>query len=216
MFCKNCGKEVERDTKYCKYCGKEIDMATEGIESPSIKPSSEVEFKTVDNSSKVAGNTKKFSPALFALIIILFFLPFLTVNCSGTKVANLTGIQLVTGTTVSQPSTFDQTNSTQKEGSEPWAIVAFVLAFIGLALSFLKSFRSAIAPAIVGAFGAISLLLLKMRIDNEVFTQGQGSLQAEYQAGFWLVFLCFILASIINAFIFSRREKDVEKYPSFK
>lgn len=28
MHCKNCGKEIEKDSNFCKYCGKNIDLKT--------------------------------------------------------------------------------------------------------------------------------------------------------------------------------------------
>ena len=48
--------------------------------------------------------TKKFSPAIFGIVLICFILPFVTVSCQGQKLATLTGIQLITGTTIKQPN----------------------------------------------------------------------------------------------------------------
>ncbi len=58
---------------------------------------------------------KKFSPALFGVIILCFFLPFANLSCSGQTVMTLTGFQLITGTEYSDQNMmgqnmFDQNN----------------------------------------------------------------------------------------------------------
>lgn len=208
MFCESCGKEIENDTNFCKYCGKDVGFETHGNDANTTSFSVKTDSTIVTISGDYASKAKKFSPGIFALIIILFFLPFVAVTCSGQHVTTLSGIQVVTGTTVSDPSAFGQTASAQKVGGEPMAIVAFILPFIGLGLSFLKSRKSSIAPAIIGGLGAASILLIKARIDDEVFKQGQGMLQTEYQIGFWLIFWGYILATALNIYFFSQRERS--------
>jgi len=154
---------------------------------------------------------KKFSPAIFGLTLICFFLPFTDISCSGQKVATFTGIQLVTGTTIEQPSMFGEKGQVQKVDAEPLAILAFFSAVVGLGLSFLRSRKSAIAPAITGGVGLITLLLLKSKIDNDVLKEGGGMLQVEYGVGFWLTLILFLSAIGMNAFLLSQREKVTEK-----
>lgn len=153
---------------------------------------------------------KKFSPAIFGIAIICFFLPFINVTCSGEKVATLTGIQLVTGTTIEQPSMFGEKKQVRKVEGEPLAILAFLSAIVGLGLSFLKSRKSSIAPAIMGIAGLILLLLLKAKLDNDILREGEGMLRLEYEIGFWLTFLLFLFAAGWNGFLFFRRERVQE------
>lgn len=150
---------------------------------------------------------KKLSPVIFLIVIICFFLPFVNVSCEGTKVAALTGIQLVTGTEIEQPSVFGEPKQTEKADAEPFASAALLSAVLGLGLSFLKGRRSSIVPAILGVAGFVLLLLLKFKIDNEVLKEGEGMVQVEYGIGFWLAFLFLLFAAGWNGFLFSRRKK---------
>jgi len=150
---------------------------------------------------------KKLSPAIFAVALFGFFLPFVSVTCQGTRVASLTGIQLVTGTTVDQPSLSRTRSEPQKVSGEPLAVFALLCAIAGLGLSFLKSSKSSLAPALVGLAGVILLLALKVKIDNDALREGEGMLQVEYGAGFWLALLSFLVGAGWNGFLFSQRKK---------
>jgi hypothetical protein len=152
---------------------------------------------------------KKLSPAIFGIALICFFLPFVNVSCQGQKVASYTGIQLVTGTTIEEPSMFGQKQVREVSG-EPLAILAFLSGIAGLGLSFLKSKKSAIGPAVVGIVGLISLLLLKSEMDDDILREGGGMLQIEYTAGFWLTFVLYLSAIGLNAFLFSQSKKEMK------
>lgn len=153
---------------------------------------------------------KKFSPAIFGFVIICFFLPFIDITCSGQKIETLTGIQLVTGTTIERPSLFGEREKVEKVEGELLAILAFFSAVVGLGLSFLKSLKSSIAPAIAGVSGSILLLLLKAKLDNDMLREGLRMLRIEYAIGFWLTFLLFLFAAGWNWFLFLRRKKVQE------
>lgn len=140
---------------------------------------------------------KVISPAIYGIALICFFLPFIDVSCSGQKIGSFTGIQLVTGITIEQSVMWEEGRA-QKVDREPLAIAAFISAFMGLGLSFIKSRKSSIAPAVMGAAGVILLLLLKSKIDSEVLRQGEGMIQVEYGIGFWLTFLSFLSAAVLN------------------
>lgn len=148
---------------------------------------------------------RKISPAIFGVALICFFLPFVNVSCGGQKVASFTGIQLVTGTTIKQPGMFEQ-KQTQKLKREPLAICAFLSVIVGLGLSLLKTKKSPIVTAIIGGIGAVMLLLLKSKMDNDVLNQTGGMVQLEYTFGFWLTFLLNFSAAGLNAFFASKKE----------
>src|ERR1035437_3739979 len=69
---------------------------------------------------------KKLSWSLYALILICFAMPFVTVSCGGQKVMSVTGIQLITGTTT------QISGQTQKLDPSPYVIGAFIFTVIGL------------------------------------------------------------------------------------
>jgi len=159
---------------------------------------------------------KKFSPAVFGVAIVCFFLPFTHISCLEERVATLTGIQLVTGTTMGEPETDSaQTNRNpftrpgdvkpqdskdDKVDAEPLAIFVLCSAIVGLLLSFGKDKKWTIATTIAGGIGLIFLLLLKAKIDNDVFKEGEGILQVEYAFGFWLLLVLLLCAIGLNAY----------------
>lgn len=153
---------------------------------------------------------KKFSPAIYGLVLICFFLPFTHISCQGEKVATFTGIQLVTGTTIEQTEMFSERKKTEKIDPEPLAILVLCSAVAGLGFSFLKGKGSTLASAIVGGAGLIFLLLLKAKIDNEVLKEGKGVLRVEYGTGFWMILLLFLFAICLNGFLFSQLKKEDE------
>ena len=155
---------------------------------------------------------KKISPAVFGLTLICFILPFVTVSCQGQKIASFTGVQLMTGTTIKEPGSFGQ-QKTKKVDSEPTVLIAFLAGVAGLGISFLKSKKSAIVPAGFGLIGLIMLLVMKYRLDNQILSEGGGMLQIDYDIGYWLTFLLYLLAIGFNGFIFfeggnGKKEED--------
>jgi lipopolysaccharide export LptBFGC system permease protein LptF len=139
---------------------------------------------------------KKFSPAVFGIILICFLLPWVNLTCQGQNAATFSGLELVTGTTVQQQ------NQTVK--SEPLAVAVLVLTILGLALSFLKDKKSSIIPGIIGVAAFILLLLLKSKIDAS-----NQSIQVQYAIGFWLVLVLLIGAIALNGYLYFYSKKQV-------
>ena len=154
---------------------------------------------------------KKFSPTIFGLALICFFLPFIEVSCQGQKIVTYTGIQMITGTTIEQPDLFGTGKQSKKVDPEPLAIFAFFSGVMGLGLSFLKGRKSSVAPAIAGIIGVIALLLLKSKLNNEILKEGGGMLQLEYGVGFWLTFVLYLSAIGLNIFLLSGSKRQIEK-----
>jgi preprotein translocase subunit SecG len=148
----------------------------------------------------VESNIKKASPAVFVLALICFFLPFVTFSCQGQKVLTLSGIQLVTGTSMQQSQMFGPPKS-EKINAEPLAVLALLCGVLGLGLSFLRGRTSAIAPAAAGGLAAILLLAMKSKIDGDALQKGGGILQVNYEAGFYLVVILFLAAVALNVFV---------------
>lgn len=162
---------------------------------------------------------KKFSPAFYGLIILLFFLPFVNLSCSGQTIMSLTGFQLITGAEYSSQNMFGQNMSGQMNGAEvkdnkeikaqPFALFAFLAALVGLALSFIKKKSIAMINLVVSVLGAVFLLILKFNIDGDVELSGQNMIKLEYQAGYWLSFLLFLGAALVYWLIFNEKQKIV-------
>lgn len=151
---------------------------------------------------------RKISLGALLVALICFFLPFTELSCQGQKVTSLTGIQLVTGTTLSQPRPFGPPKKT-KMPSEPLAVVAFVCAGLAMAFAVLRNRMATIISAVVSAAGAVTLLLLKSKIDSDIMKEGQGVLQVGYLFPYWLALLLYVAASVLNGYAFTQRAKQV-------
>jgi FHA domain len=155
----------------------------------------------------VPAGIKKFAPATFGLALLCFFLPFISVSCQTQRIVTFTGIQLVTGATVELPQIFGPPKS-EKLPREPLAVLAFACGVVGLGLSFLKGRKIAIAPAVVGCAGAVTLLLLKSKLDADVLKGGNGVLHVDYEVGFWLILLSYAAAAGLNLVFFLQSGKE--------
>ncbi|MGC8903489.1 MAG: hypothetical protein ACP5KD_09170 [Fervidobacterium sp.] len=155
---------------------------------------------------------KKFSPAIFGIALICFVLPWVNFSCGGQHIATLTGLQLVTGTTIQQQGMFGERQN-QKVDSEPSAVAVLLVTILGFALSFLKTSKSSVIPSIVGLAGFILLLLLKSKIETDAANQGQGMIQVEYATRFWLVFVLFIGAVVLNGYLYFASAKQAQTLP---
>ena len=157
---------------------------------------------------------KKISPSMYGIIIICFFLPFTTASCSGQKILTLTGFQMVTGTTVRQPNMFGEQPKQKKIGTEPYAIAGFLLALAGFAISFSRNKTAYFFSAITSAAGAVCLLLLKTKLDQEALNSGQGLILLDYDFGYWASFIIFILSAAMNGYIYKQFAQKKQAYPT--
>ena len=176
---------------------------------------------------------RKLSPAPFGLVLLCFFLPFVHVSCSGERVTTFSGFQLVTGTEVSDadisksmgrsmgmgtglPPELRSSSERRKVGPELWAVAAFLTAIAGLAISFIKDRRGWIGGVIAGSVGAVMLLLLKLKIDNDVVREGRklgrefgkGLLEVQYATGYHLALLVFIGAAALHGYFLLEAKKQ--------
>jgi len=163
---------------------------------------------------------KKFSPALYVVIIFCFFLPFADLTCSGQTVMTLTGIQLITGAEYehqgmfNQPGMQDQQSGNQSMNqnieAQPLALFALLAAILGLAISFVRKKATALICLVVSALGCIFLLLLKANLDSDASMSGEGMVQIEYKFGYWFSFLLFILGAVLQWVIFKEKHKSAD------
>ncbi len=142
--------------------------------------------------------TKIIPRFFFGLILICFLLPFVTVSCAGQDILTMSGLQLSIGETVETPNTAGGPPNKQQLPGQPLAGFAFASAGIGLGVSFIRSRRGLIGQTIAGVAGAFLLLLLKTKIDRDVFQDGQSITSAKYGLGFWLAFLLFVATVGLN------------------
>jgi hypothetical protein len=97
----------------------------------------------------------------------------------------------------------------QKIDADPFAALAGLCAIAGIALSLIGR-RLATAAAISGGAGAVSLFIMKSRLDDQLQKQAEGMASASYETGFTLAVLLLIGGAAWNAYVFlqSRRTNE--------
>ncbi len=88
----------------------------------------------------------------------------------------------------------------QQIPGDPLATLAVISSIVGLGTSLVKARKAVIASAGSGASGALLLLMLKSKLDDEVIKQGGGLILINYSFGFWLAFLFLVSASLVNIY----------------
>jgi hypothetical protein len=151
---------------------------------------------------------KKFSPGFYGIIILLFFLPFVNLSCSGQTIMSLSGFQLITGADYKANSMFGETTTSETKAdekieSQPLALFALLAAVIALAISFVKIRMMSLVNIVLSALGAIFLILLKINMDGDAKLSAQAVITLDYQFAYWLSIILFIAAAVIQWKIFA-------------
>jgi hypothetical protein len=140
--------------------------------------------------------TAKLSGSLMTLIIICFCLPFIAISCDHKQVAQLTGIQLVTGTKVKQATLLQETRVVPPQ---PWAVIPFGLAIVGMVLGFWGKGRiGTILQSVGSTVAVIALLLLKNKLYQEMLQYPKLLFCVEYLPCYWITLGLFACVAVVN------------------
>jgi hypothetical protein len=152
-------------------------------------------------------SSKKISASFFALILVCFLLPFVTISCENRPVVQLSGLEMTTGKTVAS-QTFSGRKRAQRIPSDGRTILAFLAAGIGLWASLSNVKRDSSIPLGCGFSGSLLLLLLKAGIDGQVSSQSVrvATFKADYGVGFVGAFLLFLSSAILNGWTLLRKK----------
>lgn len=179
------------------------------------------------------------SAAQFAGIVLLFFLPFVTVSCGNMMTIDITGQNFATGgqpsiqgmspeefgkqfnPNATTPTTPGSPGATATPGTPQMpgmnqdkgvdqkisALIAWIIAGAGIALSLIagKAFRA--ATAVAGVAGVAMLFWLKSDLDSEIGAQlaeARGMVQFSYDFAFWACVVLFITGAATNAYSLMR------------
>lgn len=161
-------------------------------------------------------NVRWLSPPIFGVIILSFFLPFLAVSCQGqggaADLVTLTGLDLVLGgePEVNEALTAEQFGGevapTDETDPEPFAIAAFGLAIVGLAIGWLRPRLARVAAGVAALLGIVALIVLRFRLESQVSEQAGGEIPGEiplsfsisYKPGYWIALLLFAAAAVVE------------------
>ncbi len=141
-----------------------------------------------------------FTRSLLGAMLVFFLLPFTTLTCGGAKLVTMNGVQLATGTTLSTKEPLSARARVETIKPEPLATLAIVAALAALSLTFIRGKVGRLGSAIAAAFCAITLLAMKMKVDQDTLKQGQGVVGVQWEFGFWMALLA-ALAGALLAFI---------------
>jgi hypothetical protein len=133
---------------------------------------------------------RKLSPVLFIVVVVLFFLPF--VSCNGVEVS---GVQAATGMT---PPGSDPGGADLADAPDPLAFVSFLCAVAGIVLIRLGRTRGPLASALVAVTGSFALI----GATGIAMLRAHGELGIEI--GLSLAFLGFLLAAAVNDLLLAR------------
>jgi hypothetical protein len=125
--------------------------------------------------------TKIPSVVAFGIGILLFFLPFAELKCSGTTIANKSGLNYALGkdwTTISSSmldskdtkSTAMSTDKMQKGYTQYFAMAALALAVLGLGLAFTNAKTGGSGGLVAGVLSAGALIALMINEKNNLKT----------------------------------------------
>jgi hypothetical protein len=148
----------------------------------------------------------KLSPVAFLLAILCFALPFVTVSCNGQPFVKLSGVQLVTGTTIHGSGPFAGAGDKKVE-PVGFAGFAFVCALAGMTLTVMKSRKGPLFSAGLAVLSAASLLLMKSVYDQQITQQSFGMAVVGYGAGFTLTLLFLTLGAVSSFLQYRLQEK---------
>lgn len=124
--------------------------------------------------------TKIPSGISFAVVVLLFLMPFLEIRCNGMKIQSVSGIQLATGFKTQNNGTgfagdtlTKTTTNTDRQHPNTYAMVALALGIIGLILCLINKKMAAggaMAAGILGLAAMVGLWLdVKKQMQNGIF-----------------------------------------------
>jgi hypothetical protein len=136
------------------------------------------------------------SSSLYLLILICFFLPFVSISCQKQEVVTVTGIDLATGKDL--PDENILWSGERRVPPQPWAVAALGLALTGAAVGLLRRTAGAFWGILSGLSGMIFLFLLKNKMDGELVKYSKLLFTVEYEPWYWTALILFGLAALSN------------------
>lgn len=153
---------------------------------------------------------KSIIPGLFGLTLLFFFFTFCEFSCQGNAVAKVSGIQMVTGTSIETPDEsgpsmggiFGAPSREEEKESKSmppniWAILAMLGALAGAVIFLIGNRLENMVGMIAGGVGALSLLILKSTVQNAVIKETKGFITADFTFAFWLAVLSLLGAGVL-------------------
>jgi hypothetical protein len=139
----------------------------------------------------------KFSPVVFGIIILCFFLPFINISCGGLSVVKFSGYELAFGTSISENSGFGHSD-TRKVDAEPLAALSWIAAAGGLVFCFINNKKKNMILSGISAAGVVLMVILAIKLSNDA--SKQPGLTMDFGIGYYLALIFFIANSGLSYF----------------
>jgi hypothetical protein len=131
----------------------------------------------------------------FLLALVLFALPWVKISCAGIPVAELTGVDLATGTHVS-----DGISDEKRRIPADWrAQAALIGALTALGAALLPTRVGHAVLALIGVGAATLLLLMLLALNAETRQQREVPLSVKVEWPYWATLLSFATGGILSA-----------------
>lgn len=196
MFCKKCGAELTKGSKFCKNCGTKIEIYK--------NPDSKINSDQQQNPQASNKTTNSRSVVLIGKVVILialicFFFTFMSVSCAG-ETRKISGTDMIFGDN-------SVTDSLDEEGydshSSLFNIFVCLSAISGVIAIIVKREKS----AVLASLSAIFLLIFRFSAKhyyqiNDMSLKDWEDMNLETHFGFALylaIFLFFLGAGIIES-----------------
>jgi hypothetical protein len=140
---------------------------------------------------------KHLRASVFGLVVVAFLLPFVIVSCPDHGSVKVTGIQLSAGTTI-RGDKLSSFTSDQYIKAQPFAYLALLCAFLGIAASLAKHRQAYLVTLAISLIGVVLLLLLKNQIGIIAVRLAKDDLRIRYDVGYWTAFSAYILSAVLD------------------
>jgi hypothetical protein len=145
--------------------------------------------------------------SVLGLMLLFFFLPFVSLSCGNKKLTTLNGLQMAMGTTWEEKGPLGLSLKQDTTPPEPLAIMVGVAALAAVALALVKGKRKKAGAGIASAVCVVLLLIMKAKVEREILAQTHNAVAVQWEFGFWLMLLA-ALAGAFVAFLPMSRNSD--------
>ena len=201
-FCSQCGTKLPSNMKnkfsinFCPQCGTRLSLSPLAVQGSDSGVDDSL--MRIDDLSRRISKGYKMSLSGVILAIFCFFMPWIFISYTARPVAEMSGWELITGTTI------DKGHFIQKIPGEPILFLVLLAGIIVFLLAYLSYRRRIIKPldgyGLTG-LGILSLLILFIQLSGFREQVIQEGLYPEYQFSFWGVVLGYtaiIIGGILN------------------
>jgi hypothetical protein len=149
------------------------------------------------------------SPVTLLLVLILFVLPMITVQCYGDDVHTYTGTDLMKNSNIKLPERGVQPISASVE-----LISVFALSVVGLFISLFSLYRAEIriVVGLISSTGAILLVTFFIRVQNALIGSGgkriaSAILHVRFEPAFYVMLVSLIVSAVSSFVWYARRNR---------